>query len=508
MKKNTLILVLSFVFLQALYAQNFEWATQAGGWSVTNKGLYIKSDSKQKVYVMGQYYHYLDSYPSGAFSSKFNSDGSVGFIATTSDYNYSYRVLGQDSSGNYYVYGYFGGYSLTMGNVTVKNPSGNGGSFIAKFSSLDEELSNCIWADFLSKYPSMAYCIDNAGNVYLTRDAMLYKYGTNGSFLWSRSTGDRGGGNIVIDKAGNINITGELGNGEITIGTGPNSVIFNSVPLHFIAQFDSLGNIKWAQQVPVGGVKGIDTDSDNNIYVIASGQTGISLYKYNINGDTIWYKNAKGGRVNDIAIDIKNNIFITGTISSNATFDDIIVTNLSYTNNMFVAKYNTEGEVQWVANAEALEVTAGRSHSFGNSICADDNGNVWVTGSIDGNVKFGDTVLSSNSLADEVLVFVAKIKDNQIITGLTRSENLQHSLIVYPNPASDQLFITLSSKNTESVSVKLINLTGSVVYQFSQKNSTDFFQKQIDISKLVPGVYFIELQTEKERLVKKVVVSK
>jgi hypothetical protein len=506
MKKDTLILVLSFVFLQALYAQNFEWATQTGGWSVTNEGLHIVNDPFENTYVFGRYFHYIESYPQGGFTVKMNSLGNQEWENVSHNTLKSFDVIGIDSLGYFYIYGGFQGPSLTLGNITIYG-DGTRGLFIAKLRSLNEGLSDCIWANILSEHPLMSYCIDNTGNIFFTRGAMLYKYGSDGSFLWSKSTGDRGGTNIVIDKEGNINITGELGNGKITIGTGPNSITFHSVPAHFIAQFDAEANIKWAQQVPVGGVKGIDTDSDNNIYVIASGQTGISLYKYNINGDTIWYKNAKGGRVNDIAIDIKNNIFITGTIGSHATFDDIIVSNLSYTANMFVAKYNTEGEVQWVANAEALEVTAGRSHSFGNSICADDSGNVWVTGSIQGNVKFGNTLLSSNVIADEVNVFVVKIKDDQIITALIQAENLQHnSLTVYPNPTKDQLYIALSSKNTESVSLKLINLTGSVVYQFSQIQSSDFFQKQIDISKLVPGVYFIELQTEKERLVKKVVV--
>lgn len=68
----------STVFYFCLFyspAQQFEWTIQTGGWSLWNEGRYIMNDTLEKVYVQGTYEHYLEGYPYGAFSSKFDESG-------------------------------------------------------------------------------------------------------------------------------------------------------------------------------------------------------------------------------------------------------------------------------------------------------------------------------------------------------------------------------------------------------------------------------------------------
>jgi hypothetical protein len=71
---------------------------------------------------------------------------------------------------------------------------------------------------------------------------------------------------------------------------------------------------------------------------------------------------------------------------------------------------------------------------------------------------------------------------------------------VFPNPAKGN--ITISSNFSEPAWILIRNITGAIVFQ-----DENFKGQQLNIE-LSPGLYFIELKSEKERLVKKVVVGR
>lgn len=70
--------------------------------------------------------------------------------------------------------------------------------------------------------------------------------------------------------------------------------------------------------------------------------------------------------------------------------------------------------------------------------------------------------------------------------------NQQHSVLsVYPNPASDKLFIR-DSENTRSLSVKMTNLLGQeVMYKMLNNN-----ESELDILHLDNGVYLLRIYDE------------
>jgi len=80
-------------------------------------------------------------------------------------------------------------------------------------------------------------------------------------------------------------------------------------------------------------------------------------------------------------------------------------------------------------------------------------------------------------------------------------------LNVYPNPANNKLNISFKTEESTSINVKLISVTGEVVYE---ENTTDFAGKYfntIDLGQISKGVYFLSLTSKKGTVNEKVIVK-
>ena len=72
-------------------------------------------------------------------------------------------------------------------------------------------------------------------------------------------------------------------------------------------------------------------------------------------------------------------------------------------------------------------------------------------------------------------------------TGISDSKNVKE-VVVYPNPASDVLRIPFSG---EIQSIRLLSLNGQVL----KIDEGSIVDKQINIESLVPGVYFLWVES-------------
>src|SRR5581483_7821939 len=137
-------------------------------------------------------------------------------------------------------------------------------------------------------------------------------------------------------------------------------------------------------------------DQNNNVYVtgqftdtITFGSShytnlynAIFLVKYDANGNEQWFTHAGGGTfniANGIDVDRNNNIYITGDFTGTLTFFVTPNFNLSasYTNRIFVAKYDANANLQWAtADASNASVT---SHA----ISVDSLGNAYIIGNFE-----------------------------------------------------------------------------------------------------------------------------
>jgi len=249
------------------------------------------------------------------------------------------------------------------------------------------------------------------------------------SFLWAKSAGGTSydeGNCISTDANGNVYVTGYFQSPSITFGT---TTLTNTGAFDiFVVKYDASGNVLWAKGV--GGTKddvgnGISTDANGNVYVtgffystsITFGTTtlknhsnstnDIFIVKYDANGNVLWAKNEGGlgyefGK--SVATDANGNVFVTGNFSSSTiTLGTSTLSNTSaFAWDIFVVKYDASGNALWAKGA------GGTTSEYANGISTDAKGNVFVTGGFySASISFGTTTLK-NTMANSSDIFVVK----------------------------------------------------------------------------------------------------
>ena len=92
---------------------------------------------------------------------------------------------------------------------------------------------------------------------------------------------------------------------------------------------------------------------------------------------------------------------------------------------------------------------------------------------------------------------------------VTTGEQEQHMLegiSVYPNPASDKLFLGTNVLSTGNVQFSIINELGQVVYT-EKLELNGSFNKEIDLAGIARGMYAVRLQGADATAVKKIVIE-
>ena len=247
------------------------------------------------------------------------------------------------------------------------------------------------------------------------------------SWKWAKNapgTGTDGTYSVSTDAAGNVFVTGKFSSPTITFG----STVLTNAGLSniFIAKYDANGNVLWAQSA--GGIKNdvgysVSTDIAGNVFVAGNfssptiafgpvvltntGFSNIFLAEYDANGNVLWAKRT-GGKKNDAAYSVSTNaagnVFLTGYFQSDSIIFGSVTLHNAGVNNVFIVKYDANGNVLWAKSA------GGFGNDGGYSISADASGNVFVTGGF-GSAKiiFGSTILTN---AAGYNVFIAKYDPN------------------------------------------------------------------------------------------------
>jgi hypothetical protein len=292
---------------------------------------------------------------------------------------------------------------------------------------------------------SNAVAVSSTGDVYLAGSStggglQIAKYSSVGVIQWQRKLGTGGGAyGIALDSSDNVHITGD------------------DASRWFIAKYNSSGTIQWQRQLGGGAPdKGyaITTDSSSNVYVcgesLATGTRDIIVAKYNSSGtiqwqrklDTFSYSIAGEDSGYGVAVDTSSNVYICGIAEDAAgTWD------------MFIAKYNTSGTIQW---QRTLDIASQNLYAF--AIAVDSSGNPHITGS------------SRNAGVQAIAV----IKYNTSGT-LQWQRVIENSGGNYTNTAGNGISID-SSSNVYINGV--CNQTGTVDFQMAKYNSSGTIQWQ------------------------------
>ncbi|MEM6262035.1 MAG: tail fiber domain-containing protein [Bacteroidota bacterium] len=362
----------------------------------SNKGYDIVSDDAGNRYVTGTFVGQIDigefTLTSAGyvdiFVTKIDPEGNVlwairGGGSVGSDYAFAITL---DDSSNCYITG------TASGSIGNSAPLPGIGVFAAKINPE----GHVLWVNgttrprnqFVNVPRAYGIAADATGNAYIIglfegtvhfgnttytatnrnrKDMFVSKLDPTGNFLWTRRTnsGLTDASEVVVDPAGNCVVTGRFG-----------------IPLKF------------------GDPTMPDTTLNSN------GSSDIFLAKYDPSGNLLWAI-AEGGTmsesVDDLAIDLNGNFYLTGNTTS-TSMGGIPINDFGL-GDIYGAKFDPMGQLLWVN-------TFGSSgYDYNRGIAVDASGNSYITGSLKNTFKFGDPMAPTFSLTSSgnIDIFVAKL---------------------------------------------------------------------------------------------------
>jgi hypothetical protein len=535
-----IIILLSFLTSKS---QHWDWVLSDTYADVQN----IATDQTGNIYTVANigstsYFSHpaLTSTMGGLIVTKHFSGGSV--IWTKLINGISYATLSLDKAGNIYVTGAVTSATFCGSSNTIILPplSLNYTEvelFIAKYDNNGEILWVKRWGYTNAEDVSTSIKTDLAGNSYITgisrkdphqggpaSNNFVLKYDTEGNLLWSKSSNWQGDACAVdsdLDQNGNFYITGSF-----NFSAFFDSFVLSTNTSHsiFIVKYDTNGNIIWAKKdgTSYDEAKGISVDRTGNFYVTGShggpssfgniilGPTkGMFVAKYDSTGSVLWARHASQptpGIMSGIAIGVNHNgCFVTGgichgTATFNSTSSTITVTVPKLNCDIFVAQYDSSGNITWIATPGG---TSGYESNGVKALATDNQGNCFISGGYVATTIFGATTLTTGG------GFLAKIRDSAAVTTSLKKEIVQQNEFgVYPNPTSS--FINISYKaegNITEAEITIHNATGQCLLNKPCKIQDNELNELIDMSKYPRGIYFVQIVANRRKLVRKVVVD-
>ncbi|MDD2332465.1 MAG: SBBP repeat-containing protein, partial [Candidatus Cloacimonetes bacterium] len=223
---------------------------------------------------------------------------------------------------------------------------------------------------------------------------------------------------LALDAQGNIYVTGYFS------GTcyfpGLSQISSSGGSDFYLAKMNSAGNWVWARSAGANYSdegKAVCTDQDGNVIVagryrgnISFGPLGIYpesnyplfIAKADPQGNWIW-ANTNGGTGNayfgGLCMDTLGNVYLAGSFSASLDFASHIVDNVGG-NDIFIAKASSTGAWQWAIQCGDVD-----SDSV-NDIEIDSGGNLWISGSFEFPIQFGNLSLGSLGASD---IYIAKL---------------------------------------------------------------------------------------------------
>jgi hypothetical protein len=279
--------------------------------------------------------------------------------------------------------------------------------------------------------------VDFGGGVILTSrgnvDYALIKYDSSGNTLWGKAGGSAGtsssdrGRAVAIDNQGNVYAAGEY---FITAVFGTDTLTSAGNFDTFLIKYDNAGNRIWIRDIKgVSQVapRSLAVDANNNIIITGyfgstssvtvtldsitlttNGNRDIFVAKYNSAGDVQWAKNFgginSGEEGRDLTVDADGNIYVTGIITGTANFGDIVL-NGNLGTDVFVTKLSPSGNVLWAKHG------GGNRADDGAGVALDNLGNVYVVGKYDSAAVFGPFSVDRNGKFDAFLLKMSSTGD-------------------------------------------------------------------------------------------------
>jgi hypothetical protein len=398
-------------------AQDVEFIVQFGTSDLDSaRDVFADSSSEDGgIYVVGFTDDVLPDQTSegdrDAFISKYDTDGEEQWTRQfgTSELDEATGVSG-DSSGVYVV-------GDTFGSLPDQTNEGSLDAFIHKYDSN----GNVEWTDQFGtslQDNAVAVSTDSSGDVYVVGitfgvfegetsasedpnifDIFVRKYNADGEEQWTRQFGtsdDSIAQDIFADSSG-VYVVG------LVDGSFPNQPDEELIDA-FIHKYNADGEEQWTRQFGTSGrdaAEGVSGDS-SGVYVVGFmehedmiGVDDAFIHKYNADGEEQWTRQfGMPFNVNPVGVSADaSGVYMVGST------DGVLPSETSAGDyDIFVRKYNADGEEQWTRQFGSSEF------DFATGVSADASG-VYVSGSTTG------TLPDQNSLGDTD-AFLAKLVDD------------------------------------------------------------------------------------------------
>ena len=418
--------ILSFLLLPSLlFCQTTDWVKSFGG-TESDKGISIGTDSLGNVYISGYYNTSADFDQITLTNNNASGTNKENFVAKLdSNGNVLWAIPGGNQSG-----GCCDDRALGM-HVT---PGG------------DVFITGTFWSSYYLGVRGAPGTIDVPGSQRNAHDnSLLAKIDTDGNPQWVIGFGgdNTSGGcswpiydaddhsyDVKVDSDGFIYVTGFFSGYDADFDgfTITNPEWGNDCqPMGYIGKLDSNGTWLWVDKFD--GIKDQRGSRDNrlaidqfsNIYVVggfqdrgpnqvanfgpfslnSNGEWDAFIFKMDKEGNWLWAEGIgsnKTDRANSIAIDICDDIYITGEYRNPMVFSGANASNGSDTlshkqkRDVFIAKMNNQGEWKWAKRARSSATDKPYQMSV------DRNKQVFLCGTSGDSLKFNDNLTVTSQI--------------------------------------------------------------------------------------------------------------
>lgn len=494
------------------------WAKSIGGLG-TNAGSAIAVDVNGDILVGGYFSGTADFDPgtgvdnrvSNGYTDLFvlklnDAGGYIGALTLGDAYSDAVTTLKTDKLGNLFIGGVFSGTpDFDAGTGVATLDASQGGMFFAKY----DRSGHYKWAKNIgcnggSQFLN-AMALDTAGNIYvagsfngpadfdpgpgtftmpstssLLQDAFIARYDTAGNYVWAYHMGCTddvtSAYGLALGKTGTLNITGVFySTVDFDPGPGVSALSTTVAGVHniFMAQYDLMGNYKWAK---------------------------------NMGSSTSGGGAAKGS---SISIDSSDNIYLTGYFSGTTDFDPgpstaNITAKLI---DMFFAKYDISGNYQWAHSIVPDNGVLIGGIAAEPVVNVDSKGSIYLTGMFGDTANFNPSGTAKLRSAGNYDGFI--VKYNDFPTAIKETLVQPEDLSVYPNPANAYIIVHTTHFISNDAAIQIFNAFGQRIA--SVENAASLFQNnELNINleqyALAPGAYFVQLVTKEKTMTQQFMV--